>query len=360
MFKKTILLLVPSLFALATFISLFSFWLGDLFSHFRMFWTVLSFIFLIGYTILFTKKVVLQEHVVFISLVFIVNLIGSFSFWNNPQTYQYLFFGSPINVEYSENLKQEIKNDTSIKKMLLMNVLSSNINYGEARKLIKNTDVDFVIVLELTEKWQKELEQLNYYSFTNPLENNFGMGIYSKTDFTASIMLNDFINEEKQKMGNNLLGKVTKGDPFNYREKAKLEFESILKKQSLKIQSKQGINIIAAHPNPPISPFFYSERNHDLNQLALFIQKRSTKKTLFVGDFNCSPFSSDYEKILYTSNLVDSQENYGFQPTWNSAFPFLMQTQLDHVWHSEDIEILHRQALPIVGSDHKAVLVVFR
>jgi len=360
MFKKTVLLLVPSLFALATLISLFSFWLGDLFSHFRMFWTVLSFIFLIGYTILFIKKVVLQEHIVFISIVFILNLIGSFSFWKNPQTYEYLFFGNPISIEYSENVKQEIENDTTVKKLLLMNVLSSNTNYEEARKLIKNVDADFVVIIELNKNWEKELEKLNYYSFTNPMQNNFGMGVYSKTVFTDSVLLNIFINEEKQKMGNELLKKVTTDDPFRYYEKATLEFESVIKKPAIKVQSKQGINIIAAHPIPPISPFVYSERNHDLNQLALFIQKRSTKKTLFVGDFNCSSFSSDYEKFLYTSNLKDSQENYGFQPTWNSTFPFLMQTQLDHVWHSDDIEILHRQTLPITGSDHKAVFVVFR
>lgn len=360
MFKKTILLLVPSLFALATFISLFSFWLGDLFSHFRMFWVVLSFIFWIGYSILLDKKVVLKQHVVFISIVLIVNLIGSFSFWKNPQTYRYLFFGSPANVEYSENLKQEIENDTTVKKLLLMNVLSSNTNYEEARKLIKNADADFVVIIELNQNWQKELEKLNYYSFTSPLQNNFGMGIYSKTPFVDSVSLHAFINGEAKRRGEELLKKVTKGDPFRYYEKATLEFESILKKPSLKVQSNQGINIIAAHPIPPISPFVYSERNHDLNQLALYINKNAPKKTLFVGDFNCSPFSSDYEKILYASNLIDSQENFGFQPTWNTAFPFLMQTQLDHIWHSEDIEILHRQTLPIIGSDHKAVLVVFR
>ncbi len=86
----------------------------------------------------------------------------------------------------------------------------------------------------------------------------------------------------------------------------------------------------------------------------------STNKTLLVGDLNCSPFSYDYQNFLKISNLKDSQENFGFQPTWNSSFPFLIQTQLDHVWHSEDIEILHRQTLPIKGSDHKAVFVVFR
>ncbi|WP_338815312.1 endonuclease/exonuclease/phosphatase family protein [Bernardetia sp. Wsw4-3y2] len=360
MFKKRILVIIPFLFFCASFLSLFPFWLGDLFSHFRMLWTVLSFILLVACGIFVIQKKIDMLFLVFPFAALLINWYNSpqfsynsYSLWKNFQTYEYLYSGSPTDIEYSENLKREIKNDTTVKSLLLMNVLSSNRNYEEVKETIKNTDADFVVIIELNQKWKEELNEIeqNYFAHYSQLrEDNFGMGIYSKTSFVESILLDSVHNQKKAKQANSY--SMTNPNINYYISNQKL------KEPCIYVQDVNQTAILIAHSFPPISPEAYDRRNNYLREISSVAAKK--EKTLLVGDFNCSPFSADYKKFLKNSGLKDSQENFGFQPTWNSSFPFLMQTQLDHVWHSEDIEILHRQTLPIEGSDHKAVLVLFR
>ncbi|AFM04160.1 hypothetical protein Fleli_1761 [Bernardetia litoralis DSM 6794] len=347
MFKRKILSSIPILFLLASFISLFSFWLGDLFSHFRMFWTVLSVIFVIAYFFL-SKEKIYRKSFAFSFFALLINIYGSFSFWTNSQTYEYLFFGSPTDIEYSDKLKQEIENDTTVKSLLLMNLLSSNNEYLEVDALINKVDADFVVIIELNKKWENEFYYLkqNYkYQFTEVREDNFGMGFYAKEQYqdSSKIRLSQHILKiEDFKTNLDEILRTTKNTPVE-----------------IQITTKQKYTIFISHPIPPINLESYRNRNNKLEQISENLEKLNSK-VLLVGDLNCSPFSADYQNFLKNSGLKDSQQNYGFQPTWNSSLPFLMQTPIDHVWHSEDIEILHRQTLPIKGSDHKAVLVVFR
>ncbi len=339
MLKKIILPSIAHLFLIASFISLLPIWIGDLFSHFRMFWSIFSVVLFITYIIFFNQKKVHFKIVMSVFFSLLINFVSSYSFWTNSQTYEYLFFGSPIALELPDNPDEDVQKDTTVKSLLLMNILSSNTNYEKVRELIKDTDADFVVILELNQKWENELKDLkqNYkYQFTEVKEDNFGMGFYAKEGSYFENQLNFRIENSFDS---------PELPPCIY-------FKNI--------EAKKDFKLLILHPTPPVSKKAYLERNLYLEKAVTFIKSESNKNTLFVGDLNCSPFSPHYKKILKNSGLKDSQENFGFQPTWNSSFPFLMQTQLDHVWHSEDIEILHRQTLPIFGSDHKAVLVVFR
>jgi endonuclease/exonuclease/phosphatase (EEP) superfamily protein YafD len=348
MFKKVVFPFIAHLFLIASFVSLIPIWVGDLFSHFRMFWTAFSIFLLIIYIILFNQKKVNSKIVMSVFFALFINFVGSYSFWTNSQTYEYLFLGSPTVVEYSEKVKQDIENDTTVKKILVMNILSSNTNYEEVKKTITKADADFVVIIELNKKWETELKELNEnypYQFTEVREDNFGMGIYAKEKYqdTSKTCLSKNIFNNK-----------------NFR----VNLDNIFKKTielpaEIQVTTNTKYTIFIIHPMPPINRNAYQKRNNNLEQISDSLSKLDSK-VLLVGDLNCSPFSPHYKKFLKKSGLKDSQENFGFQPTWNSSFPFLMQTQLDHVWHSEGIKILHRQTLPIKGSDHKAVLVVFR
>lgn len=346
MFKKVILHFIAHLFLIASFISLLPIWIGDLFSHFRMFWTVFSIFLLIIYSILFNQKKVNSKAILIVLLALFINFVSSYSFWTNSQTYEYLFFGSPtLETLYNLNPTEDVHKDTTVKSLLLMNVLSSNTNYEDVKRTIKNTEADFVVIIELNKKWKTELNYLKEdypYQFTDVREDNFGMGLYSKKSYAMNY---SFDKIDNQNANPNKVKEFYQQRPISY----PTYFKNLAE-----------LNLVVAHPFPPISSKGYKQRNDYLDKITDFVGSSSLKKVLFVGDLNCSPFSADYKNFLKQSGLKDSQENFGFQPTWNSAFPFLMQTQLDHVWHSEDIEMLHRQTLPIEGSDHKAVLVFFR
>ena len=333
--KKAVIFFVPILFFLATLLSFLPILIGDLFSHFRMFWTVLSFIILIIYIILFAQKKVHRIILMVALLTFGLNLQNSFSFWTNPQTYNYLFFGNPdLEAFYNSNLCEDVQKDTTVKSLLLMNILSSNTNYEEVRTLIENADADFVVIVELNKKWKEKLTLSNYnYSYEDSRENNFGMAFYAKQGSYLETKL-DFHFK-----------KFSFAPPCIYLRN---------------VDTTKDFKLIILHPIPPISKKTYQERNDYLNIATHIANSKLRKNSLLVGDLNCSPFSPHYKEFLKSSGLKDSQKKYGFQPTWNSSLPLLLQTPLDHVWHSEDIEILHRQTFSISGSDHKAVLVFFR
>ena len=159
MLKKVVLATIAYLFLIGSFLSLFSSWLGDLFSHFRMFWSVLSFILLIAYFFL-AKEKSYQNSFACLFFALIINLYSSFEVWTHYQTYSYLFLGSPDKIEISEKLEKQIQNDSTTKSLLLMNVLSLNTNYEEVKQTIKNVDADFVVILELDKKWEGELGEL--------------------------------------------------------------------------------------------------------------------------------------------------------------------------------------------------------
>ncbi|WP_291725131.1 endonuclease/exonuclease/phosphatase family protein [Bernardetia sp.] len=349
MLKKFTLSAIAHLFLVANFISLLPIWLGDLFSHFRMFWTLLSLFLFVIYFLLLKQGIVKGKLVGIVFFSLFINFVASQPFWTNSQTYSYLFLGSPDKVEVSEETEYEIQNGKPTKSLLLMNVLSSNTNYEEVKRTIKNTNADFIVILELNQRWKKEFEELKTtypYNFLDVREDNFGMGVYSKQQFQDSLKIR--ISQRVIKVG----GEKEELDDFIK--------ENSSKPASMRIDyTMDNLTLLVTHPIPPINWAAYKERNGILKSLAN-IPKKNSSKTLLVGDFNCSPFSADYKNFLAKSTLKDSQENFGFQPTWNTSFPFLMQTQLDHVWHSKEIEILHRQTLPIKGSDHKAVYVVFR
>ena len=77
---------------------------------------------------------------------------------------------------------------------------------------------------------------------------------------------------------------------------------------------------------------------------------------VLIGDFNCTPWSPAFRKLVSYSGLRDSRRGLGVQPTWPSPFgPFGIP--IDHALVSKDLHVIDRSVGPQVGSDHRGIVV---
>ncbi len=116
-----------------------------------------------------------------------------------------------------------------------------------------------------------------------------------------------------------------------------------------------AVSVVCAHPSVPnIRPEL---RNGELKLLAEELRALSkTNPTVLIGDLNCTPWSYYFSQLLQHSDFVDTEQGFGFQPTF-SAFFFVPLVTIDHCLVSRDIGTITRRTGTRVGSDHLPVTV---
>lgn len=98
---------------------------------------------------------------------------------------------------------------------------------------------------------------------------------------------------------------------------------------------------------------FRPSRRHDwhmaqLRGLARFV--RETEGSVIVaGDFNMTRMSQSFDDFTFASGLAAPDRTLASWPAWPLPLP---QFQLDHIFVSSDLEVLHQRLGHRVGSDH--------
>jgi len=123
-----------------------------------------------------------------------------------------------------------------------------------------------------------------------------------------------------------------------------------------KIQIGSGhFTVICAHPSVPnIRPELRNGEFSLLAEEARMLAKANP--TILAGDLNSTPWSYYFTKLLQDSDLNDTEQGFGCQPTWSAFFPVPLVT-IDHCLVSKDIHTVARLTGPKVGSDHLPVMV---
>ncbi len=123
-----------------------------------------------------------------------------------------------------------------------------------------------------------------------------------------------------------------------------------------KIKLASGhVTLIFAHPFTPLKSL--AMRNEEFAIYAK--ESREASKSgpvVLAGDLNCSPWSSDFSKLLQDSHLVDTEQGFGPQPSW-STHQKITIFPIDHCLVSKDIITLKRYIGEDIGSDHLPVVV---
>jgi endonuclease/exonuclease/phosphatase (EEP) superfamily protein YafD len=117
--------------------------------------------------------------------------------------------------------------------------------------------------------------------------------------------------------------------------------------------NKQKILFYGTHSQNPAYTEDFPERNQQFLDLAQQIC-RTSMPVIVAGDFNATPFSPIFRKVIKISGLKDSREGFGWQPSWPTYVP-LLWLPIDHILVSSEIQVHNRATGSFIGSDHYPV-----
>lgn len=317
---------------LLTWIGLFSQsgWFSDLTCHFRLEYLVVQILFIPGAIWWFFERrdpalpsvASLSFHraetaIVLASAFLNAVLVGQL--WLPP--------AQPVNSAAPASSASHSCSEKRVLKMLQLNVNSKNDKFAEVAALVRETNVDIIAMQELSERWCVEMKsRLPEYRYCLCWQrpDNFGIGLFSRLPLTK-------------------LELVTYGKAAVPTILAGLDFDGA------------PLTVLSTHPLPPSDLLNYDFRN---DQFAALAKARSswTKSVVLAGDLNSTSWSQHFSDLCKKSNLKDSRQGFGVQPSWPVQL-FILSIPIDHVLISEDLEVKDRKVCRSVGSDHYPVYI---
>ena len=214
-------------------------------------------------------------------------------------------------------------------RTMLANVNTQRGNASALLKIISRYAPDILVLEEISPKWVSDLNDLSPtypYQVIEPREDNFGIGLYSRFPLvgTKTIILGE-------SMVPSIWTEVNIGEKI--------------------------IALLATHPLPPVGRDYTLARNRQLSEIPALLAPIPTP-IIVIGDLNTTPWNPHFRKLLKETNLHDSSRGRGIQPTWPATTP-LLRIPIDHVLHSPDLHVVHKEIGPGFGSDHLPVIVDF-
>jgi endonuclease/exonuclease/phosphatase (EEP) superfamily protein YafD len=210
-----------------------------------------------------------------------------------------------------------------------VNVLASNRNHEAVLQFVHETHPDFVLFLEVNQRWAEQLHKLDAeypHSHTFAQEGHFGMAFYSRIPFK----------------------KVEVTDPTDGRTSCFVVHFS---------ESGKNWTFLGAHPASPSRARYSDDRNRELMYLAN-LARSERQPVMLMGDLNITPWSPYFGDLLRESGLCDSRQGQGVQASFPAWYPVVL-IPIDHCLASPDITIHERQVGASVGSDHYPIIVDF-
>ena len=216
------------------------------------------------------------------------------------------------------------------------NRLYHNHNYdGMLDWLRKNSnEFDVVSIQEITEKAVQELQKVNdIYPYRFPA---------AKTPGTDAYLLSRHPILESEFITNNADVPTALGLRIVTETPAGL------------------VTIYSIHTHTPMSKRMQLQRNSELIGMADKISKDSSQNIIFVGDWNITPFSPHFGKILNISGLNNEYTSRLLPVTWPSFFilPFL-KIPIDHAIASDNLKLVKKTTDISNGSDHQSMIITF-
>lgn len=231
--------------------------------------------------------------------------------------YTYLAKQQVINYKGSDTT-----NEISI---LVSNVLMTNTKYDLLIGLINAKNPDVFLTLETDKAWEnalKTLEDVYAYSVKVPLDNLYGMHLYSKLpleDMNVAYLIKDDIPS--------IHGYV-------------------------KLENGKKAKIHCLHPRPPSPTESKTSTSRDAEILLVGESiKDNPKLTIVFGDLNDVAWSRTTKIFQKISGLMDPRRGRGFFNTFSADY-FLLRWPLDHVFHTEDFTLVEISRERNIGSDH--------
>lgn len=205
------------------------------------------------------------------------------------------------------------------------NVLQTNSSYEKLIAIITEFDPDILLVMEANKSWENALqviESTHPYSEKIPLENFYGMLLYSK-----------------QKLHN-----VT----------TRFQIEDDVPSIFFEYEIDTGTNVFFAclHPAPPSPTENETSKERDAELMLTGKMIREIEIPIVVcGDMNDVVWSRTTRLFKKMTNMIDPRIGRGFFPTYHAGYRF-MRFPLDHLFHSKDLFVGEMIRSRNFDSDH--------
>ena len=218
-------------------------------------------------------------------------------------------------------------------RLVMSNVLQENEEHETWLKVVRGSDPDVIVAVEVDAKWDTALAALakDYpHHVREPRDNYYGMVVYSRLPF-----------EEKPQV----------------RFVVQDDIPSI--HAVLRLKDGQRVCLHAMHPRPP-EPIRNQDSAPRDAELVLIGKEIAAEErhvpTVVCGDLNDVAWSYTTQLFLRLSKLLDPRMGRGQYNSY-SANSRIFRFPLDHVFHSNEFKLVDLKVCDPVGSDHFPMLI---
>ncbi|WP_203295459.1 endonuclease/exonuclease/phosphatase family protein [Luteirhabdus pelagi] len=212
--------------------------------------------------------------------------------------------------------------------ILAGNVFQDNHSYDKFIAEVKRFDPDMVLTMESDLKWEEglsELEETYPHTTKIPLDNYYGMHLYSKI--------------------------ALKNLEVHYHVED--DIPSIL--FECPVTEAQDVFFACLHPAPPSPTENETSKERDAELMMVGKKIREMKKPVVVcGDMNDVVWSRTTRLFKKMTAMIDPRIGRGFFPTYHAGYR-LMRFPLDHLFHTKDLFVKTMIRSNNFDSDHFAM-----
>jgi endonuclease/exonuclease/phosphatase (EEP) superfamily protein YafD len=230
----------------------------------------------------------------------------------------------PIAADLTTN-RRVVPSDAVPIRVLVLNVHTSSSSFDRVKQLIADENPDVIGLIEVDDRWLAAVAPAvaGYTGrIEHPRPDNFGVALYARGKLVGSVA-------ELGSRLPNVTADVTLGDA--------------------------RFHVILTHPIPPVSPAALAQQETQLDAVGELARKKMAP-VLIMGDFNATPWSRPFRRLLDRSGLCDSRAGFGVQASF-PASSSIMRIPIDHLLASCSVGVRERRIGTDVGSDHLPVIV---
>ncbi len=212
-------------------------------------------------------------------------------------------------------------------RALSLNVSFYGRNYDEVLALIAVMHSDVVALVEVNTRWMEELAPLDHHyahRVTHARPRGSGVALFSQIPFRDAEI------------------RPFPGTGRHYAI-GTLDIDAV------------PLVLAVGHAASPLGGQSAAAlRDRQLATLADVRREFADREILLMGDFNTSPWSLAFRRLLSRSGLRDAAGGFGYRPTWPAQRPWL-GIPIDHHVVSDGIVVKRFSVVGPTGSDHLAV-----
>lgn len=240
-----------------------------------------------------------------------------------------------VMIPYSPVWAKQVKDAKTLNRnrslsLVVANVLMDNREYERLLNVVKGAESDLILLVETDTAWKNAMEPLEKdYPYTHfyPIGNTYGMLLYSRLPFDR--METKFL--------------IQPDIPSFHGE--------------VKLPSGEHVALRLVHPTPPVPTENDSSTERDAELLLVGKEVEDFGEPVIVaGDLNDVAWSYSTTLFQKVSGLLDPRKGRGLFSTYNAKY-FLFRWPLDHVFHSNEFELVEMKRLEKTGSDHFPIYV---